>query len=401
MNNLQYQAMVDASLTNQSDISDLSIPHFRTPATISALRTSMIMITASLIGLGMLMVYSSSVSSNSENMEFFYAKRHITWLTVGILACLITSFVPARFWKVLAIPLFILSLGLLITVLIPGIGSKIRGSQRWIRWGSMGIQPSEFTKITLILSLARIVTLDRFHNSSEWAKILWILVPTVSAAGLVVVQPDFGTSIFLLGTGFLFAYLSNIRMKNLIVLTLFIMPLLGLLLIKEPYRLKRLTGYIHTWSDQSLAPYHTKQSLISLGSGGLQGKGIGKGWQKLSYLPEANNDFVFAVIGEEMGLVGTLTVVILWGAFVFVGWQLAASTAHIPYQYMVVTVLVFCLTIQAIINLAVVTALIPAKGIPLPFISYGGSSLFVSLVSIGIILGFSRNSYSERTLVSP
>ena len=189
-------------------------------------------------------------------------------------------------------------------------------------------------------------------------------------------------------------------MKNLIVLTLFIMPLLGLLLIKEPYRLKRLTGYIHTWSDQSLAPYHTKQSLISLGSGGLQGKGIGKGWQKLSYLPEANNDFVFAVIGEEMGLVGTLTVVILWGAFVFVGWQLAASTAHIPYQYMVVTVLVFCLTIQAIINLAVVTALIPAKGIPLPFISYGGSSLFASLVSIGIILGFSRNSYSEQTLVS-
>lgn len=361
----------------------------------------MIMITASLIGLGMLMVYSSSVSSNSENLEFFYTKRHITWLTVGMLACLITSFVPARFWKVLAIPLFILSLGLLITVLIPGIGSKIRGSQRWIRWGSVGIQPSEFTKITLILSLARIVTLDRFHNSSEWAKLLWIFVPTVSAAGLVVVQPDFGTSIFLLGTGFLFAYLSNIRMKNLIVLMLLIMPLLGLLLIKEPYRLKRLTGYIHTWSDQSLAPYHTKQSLISLGSGGLQGKGIGKGWQKLSYLPEANNDFVFAVIGEEMGLVGTLTVVMLWGAFVFVGWRLAASTAHIPYQYMVVTALVFCLTIQAIINLAVVTALIPAKGIPLPFVSYGGSSLFASLVSIGIILGFSRNPYPEQTLVSP
>jgi cell division protein FtsW len=347
------------------------------------------MITALLLCLGVLMVFSASISLTAENLERRFLQRHLFALAAGVAAAAAAAAVPAYRWRQCAIPFFLLNVILLVAVLVPGVGSKVRGAQRWLRWGSLSLQPAELAKIGLVLCLARLCAVRSFANLG-WKRLLVVTPPLLLVAALTLAQPDFGTAVFLTLLAGIVVYLAGMPVRYLALAAAAAIPVVGVLLVAEPYRIQRVTGYVQTWSNPEEAPYHLRQSLITLGSGGLTGSGIGKGWQKLSYLPEANNDFVFSVVGEELGLIGTLTVLALWGALLVMGLRLVKAATHDPFAYLAASALLLGLVAQAVINVAVVTALLPPKGIPLPLVSYGGSSLLASLLAIGIVLGLTR-----------
>jgi cell division protein FtsW len=208
---------------------------------------------------------------------------------------------------------------------------------------------------------------------------------------LVAIEPDLGATVFL-GSGFILAlFLGGWPLRYFIGCALLFIPAATSLLILKPYQMERIRGFMAAWQDLSQAPWQVRQSLLSIGSGGLKGTGIGGGWQKLSYLPEANTDFVFAVIGEELGLLGTMTVCFVWVALFLTG---RAALKHLPrtsFEWIFGTTLLLQLVLQAMANIAVVTGLVPPKGVPHPFISYGGTNLLVSVTAIGLIIGMSRS----------
>jgi cell division protein FtsW len=280
---------------------------------------------------------------------------------------------------------------LLVMVLIPGVGTTVKGAQRWLRYGSLSLQPSELAKIAVPLFVARQLVFTR-ETSSRWLKsLLPIFVPVACVLGLVLLQPDFGTTAFiaagcaiaLLAGGFPIHYFALAAGAAI--------PAAVWMITLRSYQMKRITGYLATWTDLDQAPYQIKQSLVTMGAGGLYGVGLGKGWQKLSFLPEANTDFVFAVVGEELGLVGTLSLVLIWGSLYFVGLKLLTNVARRSFASIAAFTLLTQLVMQATLNMAVVTSLVPATGIPHPLLSYGGSNLVVSLISIGIVVGLTRS----------
>jgi cell division protein FtsW len=211
----------------------------------------------------------------------------------------------------------------------------------------------------------------------------------------LLMQPDLGTAAFLVLSGGLVLFLAGWPLYRFLVGGLLAAPAAVFLVALRPYQIKRITGFLATWSDMAQAPYQLKQSLIALGSGGLWGVGLGKGLQKLSFLPEANTDFVFAVVGEELGMLGTLGLIALWSGLFLVGLRLIARLPGGSFEAVLATGLLAQLVLQAALNVAVVTAMVPPKGIPHPLISYGGTSLLVSLMALGIILSLTRDAGGE------
>jgi cell division protein FtsW len=216
------------------------------------------------------------------------------------------------------------------------------------------------------------------------------MVPPLVVSGLVLIEPDFGTALFLMAIAVLMLFLAGVPLWHMLAGVATAVPAVGFLVIAQPYRTKRVFQFLEGWSDPDAAPYQVQQSLVALGSGGLWGTGLGQGWQKLGFLPEANTDFVFAVVGEELGLVGTLAVLALWGTLLVCGVRLARGTGSDRFAYLAALGLVCQSVFQAALNVAVVTGSLPPKGISLPFISAGGSNLVISLVSVGIVLGMTR-----------
>jgi cell division protein FtsW len=343
-----------------------------------------------LMGVGVLMVHSASITSWPTDFEQVYLSRHLLRLGLGVGLAGICAALPARFWFRSAPWLLAGSIGLLVLVLVPGIGSRVNGAQRWLRYGPLSLQPSDVAKITLALVVCR--ALSRRDRLEHWLKgTIPILVPAAITIPLVLVEPDLGTAVFLAaGCGIaLFAGGWPLRY-------FFVSGALGVgacvtLVAMKPYQLRRITGFLDAWSDFSQAPYQLQQSLISLGAGGPLGVGLGQGWQKLSFLPEANTDFVFAVVGEELGLAGTLGLVAVWCGFYVAGLRLLRHLDRDSFAWLAGFTLLTQLALQATLNMAVVTALVPPKGIPHPLISYGGSNLVMSIASLGIIASLARD----------
>ena len=343
------------------------------------------------------MVHSASVTSWPSNFEKIYLSRHLIFLVFGVLVGWICALLPSRIWFHLAPWLFFISLILLGLVLIPSVGVKINGARRWYRFGPLSLQPSEIVKVTLPLFLGRIVTELRSRN--EWNHLLKgtipLMVPPLLVLPLVVLEPDLGTTIFLaLGVGVLL-WIAGWPLRNFLLSLLLVVPAVGILISMQPYQKQRIIGFLETWENINKAPYQVKQSLMSLGNGGVYGVGIGKGWQKLSFLPEANTDFVFAVLGEELGLIGTLSVVILWVAVYLSGFKLLSNLSNQSYEKLVALTLLTQIVMQAALNIAVVTAMVPPKGISHPLMSYGGSNLVMTLVAVGVIVGCSKSQPAD------
>jgi len=343
-----------------------------------------------LIGVGVQMVHSASLTSTPGRSEAVFLNRHLIFLAISVVCGFAASMVPASFLRQNATRLLAVLVLLLAAVLIPGIGTRVNGAQRWLRLGGMSIQPSELGRIILPIVAAK--TMIDIRSATGFS--LWTLprtlLPLLIVLPLVVTEPDLGATVFL-AAGYMTAlFIGGWPLRYFIGCTVLTLPAAVSLLALKSYQMKRITGFMAAWQDASQAPWQIRQSLMSLGSGGLEGTGIGGGWQKLSYLPEANTDFVFAVIGEELGLSGTLAVVIIWMGVFLTGRAVMRPLRRDSFEWILGSTLVIQIVLQALANVAVVTAMVPPKGVPHPFISYGGTNLLVNVVAVGLVVGLSR-----------
>lgn len=350
-----------------------------------------------LLALGVVMVYSASefVSRNNtktdadpEGYNYFFARRQVAWVLLGLLTLLIAMRI--NYWHLakLAKVGFIVSVALLILVLIPHIGVVRNGSQRWIGIGGQVIQPSEIAKITLALFLAKLLADKGKEIESFRRGLLPPLIYTALVCGLVIKEPDLGTAIAIFAVAAVLIFVAGARWKHIVTLGVVAMVAIVVLIFAADYRMDRLS-FRNPWADPSGTGFQLIQSFYALGPGGLFGRGLAQSLQKQFYLPEPHTDFIFAVIGEELGFLGTTSIVLLFGVFIWRGFRIAMSAPD-PFATLLAAGLTTMVGLQAIINIAVVTGSIPTTGIPLPLISYGGSSLLFTMGSIGVLLNISK-----------
>ena len=350
---------------------------------------------ALLLGFGLLMVHSASVTSWPTEFEQVYLSRHLMFLGIGLLSARFAATRKPEFWQRFAPWLFVISIVLLALVLIPGIGVRVKGAQRWIRVPGMSAQPSELAKIAVPLMMCWLVDRNRNRLNEWFAGIVPFLLTLLVSVPLVLIEPDLGTSLFLLLGAALVLFIGGWPLRNFLLGLVACLPIAFGALVMKPYQQRRITGFLESWANFEDAPYQLKQSLVTLGTGGLHGVGLGRGWQKLSFLPEANTDFVFAVIGEELGLIGTISLVALWCGLYLAGLRMLGQLDRQRFAFLASFTLLTQLTAQALLNVAVVTAMVPPKGISHPLISAGGSNLVASLLAIGIVISLSREAPEE------
>ena len=340
---------------------------------------------AILVVIGIIMVYSSSSAFAGEKFKnpYLFLIKHLIWLTIGAIAFRITYKIDYNKWRKVSKPFLFLSLFLIFLTLTP-IGYKVGGARRWIRISGFTFQPSEIVKFTLIIWLADLLE----RRKKEVANFFEGLTPPLIVIGgflfLLLLQPDFGTGLLLLGVSFSLFFVGGASLKHLFGLFLLSLPTFYALVFKTGYRKRRILAFLNPWANAKSSGYQLVQSLIGIGSGGIFGKGLGEGRQKLFYLPSAYNDFIFSVIGEELGFIGASIVILLFFVLLITGLWIArkAPTPYASYLALGITLLI---TGQAFINIGVSIGLLPTKGIPLPFISAGGSSLIVTFSLIGLL----------------
>ena len=346
--------------------------------------------TSSLLVLGLLMVASASmvISDRQFSYPFHYIIHQCIYLILGLLLAIAASRVPVNIWQKCSIYIFLLGFLLLIMVLFPGVGRTVNGSRRWIQLGFFSLQVSEVVKLAAILYLASY--LQRYQNEvhEELKGFLKPMALVICLSGLLLLEPDFGAVVVITVTYMALLFLSGVRLWPFYVLLILVIISLLLLVILSPYRLQRLTVFLNPWHSAFSSGYQLTQSLIAFGRGGLFGVGLGNSVQKLFYLPEAHTDFLFAVLAEELGLIGellvfTLFIILIVRAFV-VGRHAETNNqlfpAYAAYGF------ALWLWLQTLINIGVNVGVLPTKGLTLPFISYGGSSMLINCLVVGILL---------------
>lgn len=353
-----------------------------------------------LAGFGLLMVHSASVTSWPTEFERVYLSRHLMFLGVGLTLSAIAATQRPFFWYNVAPWLFGITVFLLLIVLVPGLGTRVKGAQRWIRLTGISIQPSELAKIALPLMMCWFVDRNRDRLTHPLWGTLPFIIPIGLTIPLVLIEPDLGTALFLMGGSTLVLLIAGWPLRHFLGGLLAAGPACLSILVMKPYQQRRIISFLETWADFESAPYQLQQSLVSLGAGGLTGVGLGRGWQKLSFLPEANTDFVFAVIGEELGLFGTLGLLTLWCGLYLVGLRMLKHLDPQGFSFIAGFVLLTQVVGQAILNIAVVTAMVPPKGISHPLISVGGSNLMASLLSLAIFVSLSRDRRQSTRLAA-
>jgi cell division protein FtsW len=358
----------------------------------------LLLVTALLIGFGALMIYSSTsvitpVLAKKKISEFYYFKRHLFTIIIGFCFLVFAYFkLKPSCMKQVAIPLLIFSGVLLILVFLPGIGVTAGGARRWIRLWPSTFQPSELVKLSMVIFLAKYMSMPDYKTDSFVSFIKPVLIMALFQLAILK-QPDFGAAMSLAFLTFAMLFLSGTRIRYLASLLVLAVPVI-IRLAMEPYRLKRITSFLDPWKDPQGCGFQLVQSFIALGSGGLTGIGLGSSKQKLSYLPESHTDFIFSIIGEEFGLIGVLFVITLFLVLFIKGISIA-NRAKDSFVYYLTVGLSMMIALQALINFAVATGLVPTKGLPLPFVSYGGSSLLVNMTAIGMLLNISKGEESQ------
>jgi len=347
------------------------------------------------------MVHSASLTLLPGQSETVFLGRHLVFLVISVFCGFIASYIPVRILKANAGNFCVLLIVLLAAVLIPGIGTRVNGAQRWLRVGGLSLQPSELGRLVLPIVAAKMLTDIRDSAGFSLKTIPKTFLPLLVTLPLVAAEPDLGATVFL-AAGYVTAlFIGGWPLRYFVGTVLLAAPAAMSLFALKSYQLKRISGFMDAWQDLSKAPWQIRQSLLSLGSGGLEGTGVGGGWQKLSYLPEANTDFVFAVIGEELGLAGTLGVIVIWIGVFLTGRAVMRPLPRGSFEWILGSTLVIQIVLQALANVAVVTAMVPPKGVPHPFISYGGTNLLVNTVAVGIIVGLSRSgTAAQQTALS-
>ncbi|OHB76345.1 MAG: cell division protein FtsW [Planctomycetes bacterium RBG_16_59_8] len=365
----------------------------------------LIAVTLILFAVGLVMIFSATAISAGESEKFsnpfYFLHRQLLWTLFSLMAFFVGFRIDYRTWKKHALPILALAAVLLIVVLIPGIGTKLNGARRWLRIGPMSFQPSEFAKLALLIFVASYVSSDGERLKRFSTGVLPCSIAIAVICGLTICEPDVGTSLFVAAIAFAIMLVAGCRLPHLAPIAgLCTAGALLLIVTKANYIMARVSVFLDPDLDPAGKGYHIKQSLIAIGSGGTFGAGLGEGMSKLFFLPEIHSDFIFAVIGEELGFVGAATVILLFVALLVIGWRICRKTNNL-FGFLLGLGIVLSLSLQAIVNMAVVTGSIPAKGIPLPFISFGGSSLLMTMFAVGILVNISNTSEKEQQLVAP
>lgn len=357
---------------------------------------SIFFMTLFLISLGVVMVYSTSAILAQEKFGdgTFFLKKELLWLCFGIIALYIAYRVPYPVWVKISPLMLLASIGFLFLVMIPGVGHQVGGARRWLKFGGFGFQPSEFAKYAMIVFLARWISNHQDQIKSFTKGFLPPILVLGFTVGIILIQPDLGTAVGLGTVGLVLLFVGGVRIRYLIALLITSIPVLYFFVAGVAYRRARILAFLDPWKDPKGVGFQIIQSFIALGSGGLTGVGLGESRQKLFYLPEAHTDFIFSIIGEELGFIGALIVCLAFFALFYMCFRVASKMNDLT-GHLIGLGIATLLTLQTVVNIGVVTGTLPTKGLPLPFISFGGSSLVFSMAGIGIVMNLARSLSKE------
>lgn len=353
----------------------------------------LIVVTLMLLSIGLIMVYSASAiwAAYKFDDSFFFVKRQMLFAGIGVFAMFFIMNINYWTWRTWAKVLVIVCFILLIAVLIPGIGMERNGSRSWIGVGAFSIQPSEFMKLAMIAFLAKFLSEQQKYITTIKKGLAPSLGLVFLAFGMIMLQPDLGTGTVMVGTCVVMIFVAGARIIHFVWLGLMGVAGFVVLVLSAPYRIKRITSFLDPWEDPLGSGFQIIQSLLAIGPGGLFGLGLGQSRQKFFYLPEPQTDFIFAIISEELGFIGGSFVILLFALLLWRGIRIALGAPDL-YGSFVAVGIISMVAIQVMINIGVVSGLIPVTGITLPFLSYGGSSLTLMLMAIGVLLNISRYS---------
>lgn len=345
-----------------------------------------------LVCLGVVMVYSASsaVALKRYGSDLFFLKKQILFAGLGLVGLVVVSRVPYRIWKIFVYPALVVSIVLLLAVYV--IGHEAGNATRWLRIGPFSFQPVELARLSLILYLAYSLSKKgELLKNFAVGTVSHVLV-TLVLCGLVVMQPDFGSTVIMLAIMAAMLFIAGVPIYHLLLVGFPAVAGGILIMIKEPYRVKRLMSYMDPWQYESDMGYQIVHSLMAFGTGGVNGTGFGASFQKLFYLPEAHTDFIFAVLAEELGLIGVLLVLVVYFWIIMKGLVISRKAPD-TFGSLLAAGIAFSIGLQICLNLGVVMGLLPTKGLALPFLSYGGTSLIFNMAACGILLNISR--YTE------
>jgi cell division protein FtsW len=346
-----------------------------------------------LLGLGIVMVYSASAILAMDRFRdpYFFLKKQAFWAVLGLGVLWGVMSVDYRRWRPYVFWFLLAAAGLLVLVLVPPFGQSINGTRRWLRWGPFSFQPTELAKLALVLYLADFLARRRATITLFFRGVLPPLLVTGLISGLVLLQPDLGSSVALVAVVFCMLFLAGARPLHLGLIGASAVPVVVLAIVGASYRLRRVFAFLDPYADPRGAGFQIIQSYLALGGGGLFGRGLGDSKQKLFYLPEPHTDFIFAILGEELGFIGAAVTIGLFGLLLWRGVRIGLRVAD-PFAALTAFGLTAYLTTQATVNLGVVVGLLPTKGLPLPFVSFGGSSLLVAMAAVGLLLNISQHA---------
>jgi cell division protein FtsW len=346
-----------------------------------------------LLSAGVVMVYSASaiVAGDRLHDPSLFLRKQLLWAGLGGAVLWAALRLDYRRLERLTVPLLAVALALLVAVLIPHLGQAINGTRRWIRLGPLSFQPVELAKLALVIYLAGYLAHRREQLHDFRRGVLPPLLVAAALAGLVLLQPDLGNCLALVTVTFALLFVAGSRVRHLALVLASAVPVLIVLVLMAPYRLRRITAFMDPWQDPRGSGFQIIQSWLALGSGGWFGRGIGESRQKLFYLPESHTDFIFAIIGEELGFVGALCMVALFAVVVWRGLRVGLRAPDPFGAYLALGITVLIAT-QTLVNIGVVTGVLPTKGLPLPFVSFGGSALVVTLGATGVLLNISQHA---------
>ncbi len=362
---------------------------------------TVLVVTYMLAFIGLIIMFSASgvMAETRYGDSTFFLKRQSLWLLLGLMALHWVAQRDYNMWKTLTPYGLALTFVLLVLVLIPFLGTQVNGARRWLRVAGFSMQPGEIAKLSIVLYLASFLVRKEQDLVTFSRGVLAPMAVVGTFAGLLLLEPDMGTAVFLTLLLFGLLFLGGTRLPHLLGMGMVLLAVAYTLIMQSDYRRRRLLNFLDPWQDPTDAGFQLTQSFVALGNGGLFGVGLGEGRQKLFFLPEAHADFVLALVGEELGFVGTGLLIGLFAILIVKGFKIAGQAPDAFGRHLAggVTLLV---GIQVLINMSVVSGLLPTKGLTLPFVSYGGSSLIMSLVAMGILLSISRAGPTDRPISS-
>ena len=365
-----------------------------TPVTL-ALDTPLALLGLALLLVGLIAISSASIEYADWHYQnpWFHTQRHMIYLVLALGGAYAVYRVPPKFWLDTGWIWLFVALALLILVLIPGVGREVNGSQRWLPLGPFTLQPSEFAKMAMVIYLAGYTVRREHEVRNHWQGFLKPMTVLFATTLLLMIEPDFGATVIVVGTAFGMLFLAGVKLGHFLLVLLGALGAMLVLVLSAPYRVKRLTAYTDPWADPYDTGFQLTQSLIAFGRGEWLGVGLGNSVQKLFYLPEAHTDFVFSIWAEETGFLGAMTVIALYagliGRVLWVGRQ--AILARNPFGAYICYGVALIFSGQAFVNMGVSCGLLPTKGLTLPFVSYGGTSLIVCCAMLALVLRIDRD----------